>query len=432
MTILRYLKLTCCALICSAVMITIGCSAVTKSDTNQATQLYDSGDITVYRFDGGTVGVGSYDDEWYNEFLLYYQKEYGGTVTPVLVRWQGWEKRFNTDLASGVAPDLIYLFENNYYKLLKRDLLVSVEEMKENGVTGTDHPSLLLKQRLASDRYSANGKNYAFACAYAEADMIFVNEDLFSQYGVTSPYEYYTNGKWNTDALIECAQAITQDSDNNGKNDIFGYYGYDPYAFVASAGGELVKLESKGKVTSKAADKKTLKGLANYHELYSGGYATNYYSNWLSGKVAMVGWLPNSEYANLISERLDFNWSVVPFPLDKENTDGVRSGRCYGWAVTSSSVNWQSCVNYVVALNKYGVINPDATQPEYSSLFNTDQLQMFSDCAENIQLPLYNGVGDLKNTQWDMWGMLSDAKYTYQQSVNMIQKEIDKQIKSEK
>jgi len=361
--------------------------------------------------------------------LNYYQKEYGGTVTSVSVEWQGWENRFYKDLASGVAPDLIYLFEKNFYQLLKRDLIVSVEEMVEKGIEGTNHPSLFLKQRLAGDLYSAKGKTYSFACAYAEADMIFVNEDLFNQYKITSPYDYYTAGKWNTEAFEKCVQLITRDTDDDGKNDIFGYYGYDPYAFVASAGGDIVKLDEAGAFASDMNNPKTLQGLINYRNTYSKGYATEYYSKWLSGKTAMLGWTPQSEYNNLANKRFDFEWSVVPFPLDKGNTNGARSGKCYGWAVSASSVNWQGCVNYVVALNKYSVINSNFSGADYSSVFTTDQLEMISDCADNIQLPFYNGVGDLNTTQWDIWGALSDNKISEQQAIDLTKAEIARQIK---
>ena len=430
MTSARLIKAFCCVLFCSVMAVSSGCiGTVKKADLEQDMQLFDSGNITVYQFDGGTVGATAYDQDWYNKFLDYYQKEYGGTVSSVAVEWQGWEARFNKDLASGVAPDLIYLYENNFYPLLNRGLIVSVEEMDEKGVEGTNHPSLFIKQKLASDLYSANGKTYSFACAYAEADMIFVNEDLFSQYGVTSPYEYYLAGRWDMAAFKSCAKLITRDTNEDGKNDLYGYYGYTPYAFVASTGGELVKLDENGKFCSYIENPQTLQGLANYRSTYANGYATEYYSKWMAGKTAMMGWTPQGEYGNLVNNRLDFNWSVVPFPLDNCNQTGVRSGRCYGWAVSASSINWQGCVNYVVALNKYSVINPDFTSRDYDKVFTTEQLEMFSDCTDNIQLPLYNGVGELGTTQWDFWGALSDGKISEQKAINLTKAEIDRQIK---
>jgi len=419
--------------LCSALTATVGCSgkAATDDTTQEPVQLADSGNITLYRFDGGTVGAASYDDDWYGDFLNYYQKEYGGTVSAVSVEWQNWEEQFNTDLASGTAPDLIYLFEKNYLNLLNRGLLVSVEDMVEKGVVGTNHPSLILKQGLAGDLYSANGNTYAFACAYAEADMIFVNEDLFKQQGLTSPYQYYTAGHWDFDTFMQCAQSITRDTDGDGKNNVFGYYGFDPYAFVASAGGDLIKRNQEGALVSGVKDESTQLGLANYRNLYSKGYATDSYSQWLNGNVAMAGWLPQNEYKNLASDRLNFNWSVVPFPLDKSNLSGTRSGKCYGWAVTTPSVNWQGCVNYVVALNTYGVLNTDTSQPNYNLAYTAGQLEMFSNYAENIQLPLYNSVGSLKNTQWNLWGALADGKTTLKKAIDAMDKEVKHQIDAE-
>lgn len=425
------LKSIALAAMCSSLVLATGCSKQASDNHKNTAIVANSGNITVYRYDGGTVGALSHDDDWYSNFLNYYQKEYGGTVTAVAVEWQEWEKKFNNDLASGTAPDLIHLFEKNYYNLLRRDLLVPMEEMTQKGVTGINHPSLLLRQNLAADLYSHNGKTYAFACAYAEADMIFVNEDLFEQYGQTSPYEYYTAGQWNYNTFLECADSMTRDIDGDGRIELNGFYGYDPSTFVSAAGGQLVTLDANGQLVSNLKDKGTLQGLKNYRQLYSGGYTTDYYSRWLNGKVAMVGWLPQNEYSNLANNRLPFEWSMVPFPLDSTNSDGVRPGKCYGWAVTRAGVNWQGCINYVIALNAYEVIEPDHSQPNYSSLFSTIQLEMIYDCTQNIRLPYYNAVGNLKNTQWNMWGALADGKNSFEKGIELIEKEINLQIEAE-
>lgn len=417
-------------LLASAISFAGGCSRFVSDGTaeNDGARLYDTGNITLYRFDGGTVGMTAYDDDWYNGFLEYYRTQFGGTVSTVAVEWEGWEKRFNTDLASGTAPDLITLFEKNYVDLLNRDLLVSVQELRQQGIEGIDHPSLFIKQDLAAELYSTGGKTYTIACAYAEADMIFVNEDLFTRYGVKSPYEYYTEGHWDMDAFMKCVKSMTHDLDGDGKNDLYGYYGWDPYCFIVSAGGHWIDFDRNGQLISLVQSENARQGFKNYRTLYSGRYATDHYSRWLTGTTAMTAWLPQNEYGNLVDSRLGFKWSVVPFPLDKGNTDSIRPGKCYGWAITQSSVNRQCCVNYVVALNAYSIVNPNPTQQAYNSAFSSEQREMFSDCTQNVSIPIYNGVGQLGTAQWNIWGALSDPAVSFDEVMNSVVQETKRQM----
>ncbi len=425
------IKATVCLLLTAALSVLAGCGESVREtdDQSQLSNLYDAGNITVYRFDGGTVGMPTYDEDWYNDFLDYYLKNYGGTVSSVNVEWEGWEERFNTDLASGTAPDLINLFEKNYVELINRDLLVSVEELSQKGIEGINHPSLFLKQELASNLYTLGDKSYSFACAYAEADMIFVNENLFKSFGVKSPSEYYKEGRWDYKAFEKCVKSVYEDSDGDGKNDIFGYYGWDPNCFIVSAGGRWIDADSSGKFVSYISDSKTEKGFKNYRELYLSGCVTDKYSSWLKGKVAMVGCTPQNEIYNLTSDRLDFEWSVVPFPLDDVNST-TRPGKCYGWAIPRSTVNLQGCVSYVVALNAYEVTGPSANLMNYSNVFSVDQLQMISDCVQDISIPIYNGVGSLGTYQWEVWGALKNSSVPFKDIMSDVKSNTEKQLKS--
>ncbi len=431
MKIARGLKITIlCLLLATALMVCVGCNGlVSGEDLNdqQPGSLYEAANVTVYRFDGGTEGMTAYDEDWYNGFLDYYLDNYGGTVSLVKVEWEGWEKQFNTDLAAGTAPDLINLFEKNYVDLLKRDLLVSVEELTEEGIEGINHPSLLLKQELAANLYTHKGKSYAFACAYAEADMIFVNESLFTSYGVKSPSEYYKEGRWDYTAFEACAKAIYEDFDGDGKNDTFGYYGWNPYSIVVSAGGRWIDADDSGDFVSYVNESQTRKGLENYRRLYLSGSVTDNYSNWLKGRVAMVGWTPKNEIYNLSSGRLGFKWSMVPFPLENVN-NSTRSGKCYGWAIPRSTVNRQGCVSYVVALNAYEVINPSPNLI-YSQVFSVDQMQMIADYTQDICIPLYNSVGSLGTHQWDIWGALKTADIPFEKVMDMAKTKTEEELK---
>lgn len=371
--------------------------------------LQNSGEISVYMFDNGSTAAGG-DSEWYQDFLDYYEQVYNGTVNYRQAVWEKWEDKFLTEYAAGDNPDLIYLFEKNFPKLANRGMVYSVEEMKEMGVVGFDHPQLTKDLDLVSTYYKYKGELYTFCTNMAEADMIFVNEDLFDKYSVKSPSEYYAEGIWNWENFEKCATELSRDTNGDGANDVFGYYGWDGNFVVTAAGGELVHLNDDGTLEVTIDSVATLQGLENYANIF-GRLKCAGDAGFKGGNLGMIAWMPQNEYNRLTgsngSEKYTFNWSMIPYPLDtRTNTTGIRSGKSYAWCVASSCQNPQGCINYMIALRAYSESNPNPNAKDYTKCFTEEQIQMINDCTRQANVPLYQGVGTLWSSQWDFWTAL--------------------------
>lgn len=406
-----------------------GCKGTSSSDDNKSNfgdvipggsadvstevleALQNSGEISMYILDNGSTVKGN-DSEWFREFLEYYKQVYNGTVDVRNMVTDSWENKFLVEFASGDNPDLIHLFEINFPKYASRGMVYSVEEMKEMGVVGFDHPQLTKDLDLVSDYFKYKGEHYTFCTNMAEADMLFVNEDLFKRYSVKSPSEYYKEGIWNWENFEKCASEITRDTDGDGKNDIYGYYGWDGNYIITAAGGELVHLNEDGKLSVGLDDSATVRGLENYANIYGRlKCATTYDTvSFRKGELAMRAFLPQNEYAIQCGEggeKYNFEWSMVPFPLDEEtNVNRIRSGKSYAWTVASSAKNPQGCINFMIALRTYKDMNPNPYDYDYTKCFTDEQIQMIEDCTRQVVVPIYQGVGSLWTSQWDFWGMV--------------------------
>ncbi len=386
-----------------------GGSADVSADVLEA--LTQSGTISTYIF-GGTATNTEDDDVTARreKFQDYFRQVYGGEVVYEYVVWENWEDGYITKFAASDNVDLIYLFEKNFPKYSNRGMVYSIEEMQEMGVVGFDHPQLMKSRDLIYDRFAYKNQHFGFAQNSAEADMVFVNEDLFSEYNVKSPSEYYNEGIWNWETFEKCATELTRDSDGDGATDIYGYYGWDGNFIVNAAGGELVHLNDDGTLSVGLDTAATIQGLDNYANVFGRlkcagdvGFGT--------GKLGMIAWMPSNEDDNLIGangkDKYPFNWSVVPFPLDERtNSSGIRSGKCSAWTVATTCDNPQGCVNYMIAQLTFSEMERNPKTIYYEDVFNADQIEMINDCTRQAVVPIYQGVGTLWHAQWDFWYQL--------------------------
>lgn len=277
------------------------------------------------------------------------------------------------------------------------------------GVIGFDHPVIQSDFDVVENHYKYKGKQYAVATEMCEADMIFVNEDLFAQYSVKSPSAYYEEGIWNWENFEKCASELTRDTNGDSVNDVFGYEGWDGNFVIAAAGGELIHLNDDGTLEVTLDSNATLQGMDNYANIY-GRLKVVGKGLWKQGKCGMIAWMPRNEYNNIIgkdTEKYTFKWSMVPYPLDERtNTNNIRSCKSYATAIASTTDNPQGCLNYVIASKLYSEEHHSPSYLDYELAFTEEQRQMIKDCSRQAVIPIYQGVGNLWGSQWDFWGMM--------------------------
>lgn len=302
--------------------------------------LTNTGKVTVYDCLVGGASW-SFEDkkrgEWLAGFKKYFQDSYGGEASIISKDWNNWEKNFLTEYAAGTAPMLVYLFERNWPMFANRSLVYNVKELEEKGVKCLNSPVLSENLKAIQKIYTYNKNTYTFAATMVEPDMIFVNEDLYADLGVKSPSAYYKEGKWNLDTFFKCAKAVTKDTDNDGKTDQYGYYGWDDNFFVGTNGGQLVSLDENGKLKVTMDDTKVKNAFANIQHLTvtDKSYKKDTSGKWEDGKLGMIAWMPRNEINNLKSRK--FKVSMIPFPLGQDNTTGVHTCKAYAWSVAKTA-----------------------------------------------------------------------------------------------
>ena len=120
--------------------------------------------------------------------------------------------KYKTLIAGGVAPDVMAFNYDNAYVFASMGVLAPLEEFITE--TGYD-TSLIYKSTL--DMFKVNGVQYSMPATFSDV-VLFFNKNLFDAAGLQYPQR-----NWGQKELIAAAEALTKDTNDDGKIDQWGY-----------------------------------------------------------------------------------------------------------------------------------------------------------------------------------------------------------------
>ena len=142
-------------------------------------------------------------------------------------------------ISAGDTPDVI-AHHNQFNSMALNGLaapLTNAEYKKLGEVVGT--------QFLDLARFA--GKNLGFCRPWTGTWLLYYNVDMFNDYGVKTPKEYFLEGNWNWETFQEVMVAMTKDTDGDGNMDT---YGLADVSFAGSLVSDTVKFNDKGEMIS--------------------------------------------------------------------------------------------------------------------------------------------------------------------------------------
>ena len=150
------------------------------------------------------------------------------------------------------------------------------------------------------------------------ANYMVYNADMLAQLKLEDPNELYAKGEWTWDKFEELCIKATQDTDNNGEIDIYGYGGdltMTLREFLASNGAVLVKQDG----TEGLSDAKSLETFQFLGKLYGEDKAARpIVDDWYDG---LASWINNKSVFGVTqmwilqtADDINFNYRIVPWP----------------------------------------------------------------------------------------------------------------------
>ncbi len=143
--------------------------------------------------------------------------------------------RLLTQIAAGDAPDVMHIGDDAVPMFVDKGALVPLDDYIK-GPTGVDL-KMYLPGVLAPGQYK--GKQYLLPKDFSTMG-VYYNKKIFDKYGLK-----YPESGWTWDDFLKTAQALTKDTNGDGKPEVWGIQlpatfttGFE--YFVGAAGGKLI------------------------------------------------------------------------------------------------------------------------------------------------------------------------------------------------
>jgi len=261
--------------------------------------------------------------------------------------------KLTTTIAGGTAPDVFYPATHVAYRLASKGAMLTLNDLiaQDNIDLGQYDPAIL-------DLYTIDGNIHCLPIDTA-ALVVYYNKGMFDAAGVA-----YPEAGWTWDDFLETAQALTFDSNDDGRNDQFGVDNFrnywpmvvwsntgkglfddirNPTEFIGNSEEAIASVQFVGDLITKHNVMPSDEDRADISDLFAASKAA----------MAVVGHWRVPRYMN--AEGVDFD--VAPLPLGKTGVPVNRAdGSCFGISAETENPEaaWE-LVKYLAAPGALGV-----------------------------------------------------------------------------
>ncbi len=194
------------------------------------------------------------------------EKEYGAEFE--VVSFADWGKQYEklaTLKMSNDIPDL--LMQCDFPVAIANGLCQPTENYIDYSHPRWDG----MRNALEANKW--NGHYYVCNTApFSSADWTYFNPQFFAANNMKSPLDYYKEGNWDWNAVLEIAQKTTMDTDGDGSIDQWGLGMSNPMDIHTQTGVPLVEMLEDGSVKLNLRDPKIEEAANFYSSLGPKGY----------------------------------------------------------------------------------------------------------------------------------------------------------------
>ena len=239
---------------------------------------------------------------------------------------------------------------------------------------------------------------------------VWYNKDMFEDNGLPTPAELWENGEWTYAAMLDVAEALTQDVDRDGVIDIHGYGSWATQLFTIGNGAKTVDFTANG-VELVWNTPEYINGLNFAIDMSPYSNNTNTGVDFPNGNIAMYGErIQNARYFSPTSPEclVNFEADWVPFP---KGPDGSGQMGYIGEAAESVSIgkgakNVEGAKVYICAdIAKLDYVDAESAT---SMIGVTDEMiNRVLSCKDELEIDYTNKIGKMEGIMQQLW---SDMK----------------------
>ena len=256
------------------------------------------------------------------------EKKYNCTITYLNPGGDAIKSSLNTSVVNGTPDYDVYLTQMDFaLPLAVNGYFIDLSTFKGEHLDLNNGQNILDVEEIAGTNcfFQKSGMNVV-------STYLAYNAEMVEAAGLEDPNDLYARGEWTWEKFAEYCTALTQDTDNNGETDIYGYGGdltWTLQEFLASNDVILIGDDGKEQLT----DPKVLETFKYLGELYSEKKVArpivdDYYEGihgWINKQSAFGAtkmWVLQSNV-----KRIKFDYRIVPFPQGPSGTgEGASTG----------------------------------------------------------------------------------------------------------
>lgn len=392
-----------CLILCIALAASLfaGCggdSSGGKGDKSDDVSNYKGAKIVMYNSGNGTDFMRAFDrakDMW--------EEDTGGEVE-LIHNNNDWNSRYTkltTLIATGEQVDVYWSYFMDCPTLAIKNVFLPIDKYLEE----TDQIDLEMSKKA----FQFQGKTYAMATKYNYQTMVIIfNKTLFENNGETTPLEHYKAGNWTWDTFRQTCINMTQDQNNDGVTDQYGFGTWLHHLFLPTAGltdyiDDDLKLTVDNPLFAKTAqfiqqcgfqDKSFVPGIWD-----SGDY-------FLGGNLAMLGERPSYIRTYMeqgLADELDF----APFPQDPDNTSDVKyTAWVEGLSILSTTANADASAKFLKDYWAPAAADAEELKAQESEVwegYTDEQKELLEEIKKNAYSMKSLGYNDFENQARGMW-----------------------------
>ena len=224
-----------------AVTLLAGCTPSTGT-TGGSTGLVGGEGLPKFDLKGNTTVTGLGIDMILTEKQKAGLKEaYGITVENISFPWADYTVRLATLVLSNDAPDLAYYRSDgmDFPNCIINNLVQPFTDYLDTKDSFYD------SVRPYWEATKWQGKNYLLVTGLGTSSSLFYNTKLFNDAGLETPWELYKKNEWDWNKLREYAIELTDDTDNDGIPNRYGFAMCRPHGMMYTTGKALGSYDSQ-------------------------------------------------------------------------------------------------------------------------------------------------------------------------------------------
>lgn len=326
-----------------------------------------------------------------------WKEKYQGQVEFIVVPYEQRHTKLVASINSGDAPDVVSIHQSDIPSKVIKKMFQPIDEY-----INLDHG--VFSKSTMDTTFKWDGKYYAALGQQSNPVFLYFNKTMFKNNGVKTPLEYYEEGKWDWNTFRDVCKELTQDTNSDGKTDVYGYAGWIDELFPISNGVDYVKESGNGNVELNTSDPKFVQAAQFYYELANvekAVYPDHW--GWMEGftgkKVAMMS--EKEHIGAMIKEQgFDDEWDIAPFPKAPGAEKPVYLGQYAGWGLSEGAENPKGGMQFVEFMIKD--IQEEAKKnpnPAYSE----EQRARMAEWGKNIMVCKANSYGKLFELSVEFW-----------------------------